>query len=70
MDAVVLQEEALLLPEEDRALLADRLLESLSKRSEDFGKAWKKESEERLAAFHDGQMKAEDGAQVIERLRS
>lgn len=70
MDAVVLQEEALQLPEGERALLADRLLESLSRKSEELNNAWTKESEERLSAFYDGKMKAEDGVRVIDQLRS
>ena len=70
MDTAVLQEEALLLSEGDRALLADRLLESLSCKSEALSSAWTEESEERLNAFKNGEIRAKDGIKVLEELRN
>lgn len=70
MDAVIIEREALLLGEAERALLADRLVESVTIDSENRLRAWAQESENRLAAFRSGNLKADDAGLVIARLRS
>ncbi len=47
MDAIILEKEALQLPEAQRALLADRLLESISKGSPELQELWTREAESR-----------------------
>ena len=70
MDAAIIEREALLLGEAERPLLADRLLESVTVDSGDRLRAWAQESENRLAAFRSGILKADDAGLVIARLRS
>jgi len=48
MDAVILEKEALLLPDRERAVLVDRLLDSLSRRSSELEAAWIREADRRL----------------------
>lgn len=70
MDAVVLQKEALQLPEKDRALLADSLLASLSTTSAELENAWAREACERMEAFQAGRIDAVDGPSAMAELRS
>ena len=70
MDSVVLQSEALLLPKHDRALLADRLLASLSVTPVEIEEAWTREVEGRLEAFRKGEMEAVDGPSAMADLRA
>lgn len=50
---------ALALPPEDRALLADKLLESLSEQEQsEIDAAWAEEARQRLEAFDRGEMEA------------
>ena len=69
MDAAIIEKEALQLPEYDRALLADRLIESISPIPDDQRKAWIRESDDRLQAFHEGLIPAVDGPKALEDLR-
>lgn len=61
MDFPVLEKEALLLSDAERALLADRLLASLSGETEMTRQQWIAESESRLEAYRNGEIKAMDG---------
>lgn len=70
MDAVILQEEALQLPERDRALLADKLLASLSPTSPEIEQAWIRETNDRLDAFRQGQIQAVDGEEAMADLKA
>lgn len=70
MDAVILQEEALQLPERDRALLADKLLASLSPTSPEIEHAWIRETNDRLDAFRQGQIQAVDGEEAMADLKA
>lgn len=65
MDAIIIEKEALLLPESARALLADRLLESISKVSPELKTFWVNEAEERLEAYHQGVLSAVDGPKAM-----
>ena len=51
-------EDALALPAVERATLADELLSSLDRPDPRIDTLWAKESEDRLAAFEAGEMKA------------
>jgi hypothetical protein len=66
----VIEKEALLLSDAERALLADRLLVSLNVGTEEFRKKWIAEAESRLAAFHSGAIQAVEGPEVLDSLRA
>jgi len=70
MEAAIIEKEALQLPESERAVLADRLLESLSRRPAELEAAWLRESESRMAAFREGRIEAVDGALAMAELRT
>jgi hypothetical protein len=60
-------EEALLLPHEERAKLAERLLSSLdSPRRQRVDRLWAREAEERLAAFERGEIKTVSAREALE----
>jgi len=69
MDAAMIEKEALQLTDAERALLADRLLSSLSHPSQEVKDAWIRESDERLAAFRRGEIEALDGPSAIAGLK-
>lgn len=70
VDAAILEKEALQLPEAQRALLADRLLQSLSPIPPDLRQTWIREADDRMKAFREGTISAIDGPQVMADLRS
>ncbi len=70
MDLPVLEKEALLLPDAERALLADRLLASLSAESDTIRHQWVAESESRLDAYRKGEIAAVDGPTAMASLRA
>ena len=69
MNATVLEREALLLPATQRALLADRLLQSLGTGDRSVMEAWAAEAETRLDAWQRGEMAAGDGPEAVARIR-
>ncbi len=69
MDAAVIEKEALMLPEAQRALLADRLLESLSGSSQATVDAWLVEAESRWEAYQRGEIQAVDGPSAMAALK-
>ena len=69
MDAAIIETEALRLPESQRALLADRLLESISRVSPEMKEAWIHEADDRMRAFRDGKLTAVDGPRAMDELR-
>ena len=69
MDSAIIESQALQLPEGERALLADKLLSSLSHTPEDVRKAWVIESRERLEAYRRGEIEAVDGTGAVARLK-
>ena len=70
IDSAILEKEAMQLPEVDRALLADRLIQSLSRMPSTLRDAWIKEADSRMNAYRAGKIAAVDGPQAIEELRS
>jgi hypothetical protein len=71
MNAAIIEKEALLLPEADRARLADRLLASIAPDSETdaLRQQWIRESEDRMDAYLHGKLDAVDGPQAMAMLR-
>ena len=69
MDAAIIEKEALQLPDTERALLADRLLSSLTKTSQAIKDSWAKEAHERLEAHRRGEIEAVDGPEAISDLK-
>lgn len=70
MDAAIIEKEALQLPESQRALLADRLMESLSRTSTEVRQAWIREARDRVDAFQEGKIEAADGPEALADLRA
>ena len=70
MDAAILEKEALLLPDTERAILVDRLLASLSSTATTLHAAWSQEADARMTAFCNGEIQAVDGPQAMAELRS
>ena len=68
MDAAIIENNALKLDEFQRALLADRLLDSIIPISKNLRQSWIKESENRLKAYQAKDISAVDGPQVIAEL--
>jgi len=69
MEAAVLENEALKLTAPQRALLADRLMQTFGSPDVRIVQAWAVEGERRLASFHNGELTAEDGNAVVESFR-
>ena len=69
MDAATIERAALSLTVAERALLADRLLQTLD--SEDAGRMerWGREADRRLQAFERGEMGSTDGPQAVAAIR-
>ncbi len=65
MDAAIIEEEALRLPDFRRALLADRLIQSISPIPSELREAWIKEADDRMDAFRKGRLSAVDGPQAL-----
>jgi hypothetical protein len=70
MEAAVLENEAMKLPSSDRAVLADRLLQSLGSLDPRIMQAWADEGEQRLASFRAGEIAVLDGAALTASLRA
>jgi hypothetical protein len=68
MEAATIEKEAMNLSEAQRALLADRLLQTIGIEDEARVKRWGDESERRLKAIEEGRLPTDDGAAVLERL--
>ena len=56
MEAVIIEKEALQLSDYERAVLADRLLASLSRRPAGLDDAWLREADERMAAYRESKV--------------
>jgi hypothetical protein len=69
MESVLIEKEAMKLPLVERALLVDRLLQTLDAERDLSIKAWTEVTEKRLEKFRSGEMEAFDGQAVIESLR-
>ena len=70
MDAIIIEKEALQLPEVERALLADKLLESISRISSETLESWIKESQNRMQPFCEGKVDAVEGPKAIAGLQA
>jgi len=70
MDTVEVEKEAMQLSDIERALLADRLLQTLGSEDDATLRKWGEEAEIRLDAYLAGSEKALDGQNVISELRS
>tara|TARA_R110002096_G_scaffold371455_7_gene564855 strand:- start:5340 stop:5564 length:225 start_codon:yes stop_codon:yes gene_type:complete len=70
MDHAIIEKEALQLSDTERAVLADRLLESLSMTPSEITEAWIQEADDRMKAFRDGEIAAIDGTRAMAELRS
>ena len=70
MDLAIIEKEALQLPDTERALLADRLLCSLSQLPERLKDGWIQEADERLQAFREGKINAVDGPEAMANLKA
>jgi hypothetical protein len=71
MDQAILEHEAMRLPAHQRDLLADALLGSLDDESvRQVESAWAQEAEDRLAAYHRGEIAAENGPEALRGLRN
>lgn len=57
--------QALGLPSNDRAALVEGLIASLDKPDPELDAMWLKEAEDRLAAYHTGELSAVDAEQVF-----
>ena len=68
MEAATIEKEAMNLSEAQRALLADRLLQTIGIEDEARVKRWGDESERRLKAIEEGRLPTDDGPAVLEGL--
>jgi putative addiction module component (TIGR02574 family) len=69
-DLKTLTEEALVLPAEERARLAESLLDSLEQLTEEeIERLWAREAVRRLQAYERGQVQAHPAAEVHEEIR-
>jgi hypothetical protein len=69
MESVLIEKEAMKLPLIERALLVDRLWQTLDAEKDLSIKAWTEVTEKRLDKFRAGEMEAFDGQAVIDSLR-
>ncbi len=69
IDAAIIEKEAMQLSDTQRALLAERLLESISTTSKNLQAAWVRESDDRVSSFRNGEISAVDGPQAMAELR-
>jgi len=69
-DTAVIEKQAMQLPDVDRALLADHLIQSLSRVPAALKDAWVEEVESRMAAYRHGKIAAVDGPSAMAELRS
>jgi hypothetical protein len=69
MEAIILEKEAMQLPDCERAVLADRLLASLTRKPVGMDDAWLREADDRMKAFHEGQIAAVAGPETLAELR-
>lgn len=66
--AKALLDQALRLPAKDRAALVENLISSLDKPDPTLDAKWLKEAEDRLGAYHSGELAAVDAEQVFAEL--
>ena len=69
VDAAIIEKEAMQLSDAQRAVLAERLLESISPTSGELRTAWVEEASDRMRAYRDGGISAVDGPRAMEELQ-
>ena len=69
MDVATIEREALGLTVAERALLADRLLQTLGLEDPERMGQWGREADRRLQAFERGEMGAVDGPEAVAAIR-
>ena len=69
MDSATIESQAMQLTDSERALLANKLLLSISNTPREITDAWAHESKERLEAFRRGEIEAVDGSSAMASLR-
>jgi putative addiction module component (TIGR02574 family) len=70
IDTAIIEKEAMQLPDVDRALLADHLIQSLLRVPDGVRDAWVREANSRMAAYRAGEISTVDGTQAMAELRS
>ena len=70
MDAATIEREALALTIAERALLADRLLQTLDKVDPKRMEQWGKVADQRLDAFEQGELRDVDGPSAVASIRA
>ena len=69
MQALIIEREALQWSECERAVLADRLLASLSRKAAGLDDSWLREADDRMKAFHEGMIEAVSGPDAMAEIR-
>lgn len=69
MEAVIIEKEALRLSDCERAVLADRLLASLSPKPHALEASWLKEADDRMRAFREGMIESIEGPEALAEIR-
>lgn len=69
MEAAILEKEALQLSDGERAVLADRLLASLSRKPAGLDTFWLREADDRMKAYHEGNIEAVAGPEALAEIR-
>lgn len=69
MEAIIIETEALRMSDCERAVLADRLLASLSRKPAGLDDSWLREADDRMTAFHGGDIEAVNGPEALAELR-
>ena len=69
MDAAIIEREALSLTVAERALLADRLLQTLDQEDPERMERWGLEADRRLQAFERGEIASVDGPEAVAAIR-
>jgi hypothetical protein len=69
MDVATIEREALSLTVAERALLADRLLQTLDLEDSKRMERWGREADRRLQAFERGELAATDGPEAVAAIR-
>lgn len=69
MDAATIEREALSLTIAERALLADKLLQTLDQDTTERLEQWGREADRRLEAFERGEIASVDGPEAVAAIR-
>jgi hypothetical protein len=69
MDVATIEREALSLTVAERALLADRLLQTLDQEDPERMERWGQEADRRLEAFERGELASVDGPEGVAAIR-